>query len=100
MFKNFVLTIKNYNLLPFHSAKCTFPRFFLLACKIYTKYEIVYNCIYVKLARNSIKNEVIKTLQKWRLEADSGHNDGWTQKHYQDKIDEVVSYLVETELED
>ena len=45
-------------------------------------------------------NEVIETLQKWQLEANSGHNDGWTQKHYQDKIDEVVSYLVETQLED
>ena len=45
-------------------------------------------------------NEVIKTLQKWQLEANSGHNDGWTQKHYQDKIDEVVTYLVETQLED
>ena len=45
-------------------------------------------------------NEVIDILRKWQLEADSGHNDGWTQKHYKDKIDEVVSYLVETELED
>jgi hypothetical protein len=34
-------------------------------------------------------NEVIETLQKWQVEANSGHNDGWTQKHYQDKIDEV-----------
>ena len=42
-------------------------------------------------------NEVIKTLQGWQIEAKSGHNDGWTQKHYQDKIDEVVSYLVETQ---
>jgi len=42
-------------------------------------------------------NEVIETLQKWQLEANSGHNDGWTQKHYQDKIDEAVSYLVETQ---
>ena len=38
-------------------------------------------------------NEVIKILQKWQLEANSGHNDGWTQKHYQDKIDEVKDYL-------
>jgi hypothetical protein len=41
-------------------------------------------------------NEVINILQKWQLEANSGHNDGWTQKHYQDKIDGVVSYLVKT----
>ena len=45
-------------------------------------------------------NEVIKILEKWQIEAASGHNDGWTQKHYKDKIDEVVSYLVETQLED
>ena len=44
-------------------------------------------------------NEVIETLQKWQLEANSGHNDGWTQKHYQDKIDEVADYLVETRIE-
>ena len=45
-------------------------------------------------------NEVIKTLQEWKAYADCGHSDGWTRKHYQDKIDEVVSYLVETQLED
>ena len=50
---------------------------------------------------NKVKtNEVIDILQKWQLEAESGHNDGWTRKHYKDKIDEVVSYLVETQLED
>ena len=42
-----------------------------------------------------IVNEVIQILQDWQLEANSGHNDGWTQKHYQDKIDEVVDYLNE-----
>jgi len=45
-------------------------------------------------------NEVVDILMKWKLEATSGHNDGWTQKHYQDKIDEVVSYLTEKQLED
>ena len=39
-------------------------------------------------------NEVIKTLQEWRLYADNGHNDGWTRKHYEDKIKEVKSYLL------
>ena len=43
-------------------------------------------------------NEAIKILEKWQIEATSGHNDGWTQKHYQDKIDEVVSFLVETQM--
>ena len=45
-------------------------------------------------------NEAVEILEKWKLEASSGYNDGWIQKHYQDKIDEVVSYLVEIELED
>ena len=42
-------------------------------------------------------NEVIKKLQEWQLEANSGHNDGWTQKHYRDKINEVVGYLVQNQ---
>jgi len=50
---------------------------------------------------NKVKtNEVIDILRKWQLEANSRHNDGWTRKRYKDKIDEVVSYLVETQLED
>ena len=35
-------------------------------------------------------NEVINTLKEWQLEADSGHNDGWTQKYYKDKIKHVL----------
>jgi hypothetical protein len=50
--------------------------------------------------RIKFMNEVIETLQKWQVEAVSKHNDGYIQKHYQDKIDEVVSYLVKTQLED
>tara|TARA_Y100000310_G_C20172510_1_gene574342 strand:+ start:417 stop:578 length:162 start_codon:yes stop_codon:yes gene_type:complete len=38
-------------------------------------------------------NEVIDILRKWQLEADSGHNDGWTKKHYKDKIKEVKDHL-------
>jgi hypothetical protein len=45
-------------------------------------------------------NEVIQTLQRWKLEANNPRNDGWVRKGYQDMIDEVVSHLVETELED
>ena len=40
-------------------------------------------------------NEVIDILRKWQTEANSGHNDGYTRKHYQDKIDEVVKELTE-----
>tara|TARA_R110000824_G_scaffold215592_5_gene402095 strand:+ start:2130 stop:2285 length:156 start_codon:yes stop_codon:yes gene_type:complete len=45
-------------------------------------------------------NQVIDILRKWTTEAKSGSNDGYTRKHYKDKIDEVVSYLVETQLEE
>ena len=45
-------------------------------------------------------NEVIKTLQEWQLEANSGHNDGWTQKHYQDKIDNLNQPTFESKLEE
>ena len=34
------------------------------------------------------QDEAQSNLQRWQIEAKSGHNDGWTQKHYQDKIDE------------
>ena len=34
------------------------------------------------------QDEAQSKLQRWQIEAKSGHNDGWTQKHYQDKIDE------------
>ena len=44
--------------------------------------------------------EMIDILRKWQVEANSRYNDGWTQKYYQDKIDEVVGYLAETQLED
>ena len=36
-----------------------------------------------------MNNEVIEILREWQLEANSEYNDGWTQKHYKDKIDEV-----------
>ena len=45
-------------------------------------------------------NEVIQTLQDWKLEANNPRNDGWVRKGYQDMIDEVVSYLTETQSED
>ena len=47
-----------------------------------------------------MKNEVIQKLQDWKLEANNPRNDGWVRKGYQDKIDEVVSYLTETQSED
>jgi hypothetical protein len=40
-------------------------------------------------------NEVIQTLQDWKLEANDPRNDGWVQQGYQEMIDEVVDYLKE-----
>ena len=36
---------------------------------------------------------VIDTLREWNLEANSGYNDGYVQKHYRDKLEEVRDYL-------
>lgn len=36
---------------------------------------------------------VMDTLRTWNVEANSGHNDGYTQKHYRDKIEEVRTFL-------
>jgi len=38
-------------------------------------------------------NEVVGELMKWKQEAASGHNDGWAQKGYRDKLKEVEDYL-------
>ena len=57
----------------------------------------VYFCAHFPPKEHNTKNmnEVIKILQKWNIEAASGHNDGWTQKYYRDKIKEVKDYLLE-----
>ena len=34
-------------------------------------------------------NKAVRMLNNWYVEATSGHNDGYVQKHYWDKIKEV-----------
>ena len=36
---------------------------------------------------------IINQLERWKLEANSPFNDGWTQKHYRDQIDRVREWL-------
>jgi len=38
-------------------------------------------------------NKAVRMLNNWYIEANSGHNDGWTRKHYQDKIKEVEEVI-------
>lgn len=38
-------------------------------------------------------NEAIELLKKWEVEAKSGHNDGYVQRHYKEKLEEVRNYL-------
>ena len=37
---------------------------------------------------------------RWKAEANSGYNDGWTRKHYQDKIDNLNQPTFESKLEE
>ena len=39
------------------------------------------------------ENTIVDKLREWNIKATSGHNDGWTQKHYRDKIQEVRDFL-------
>tara|TARA_A100001011_G_C14273753_1_gene828198 strand:+ start:658 stop:840 length:183 start_codon:yes stop_codon:yes gene_type:complete len=41
----------------------------------------------------SNSNEVIVIIQKWLMESYDPRNDGWVQKHYKDKVKEVLDYL-------
>lgn len=36
---------------------------------------------------NEITAHLLSQITKWKIEAGSGYNDGWTRKHYQDKLD-------------
>ena len=40
-----------------------------------------------------IINELVSQITKWKIEASSNHNDGWTRKHYQEKIDRLKSAM-------
>lgn len=42
---------------------------------------------------NEIMAHLLSQITKWKIEANSGHNDGWTRKHYQDKLDTFKSSI-------
>ena len=37
--------------------------------------------------------KIISQVQKWQIEASSGHNDGWMREHYQTKIKQLKEHL-------
>jgi membrane-anchored protein YejM (alkaline phosphatase superfamily) len=37
--------------------------------------------------------ELLGQISKWKVEASSDHNDGWTKQHYQRMLDEVKDKL-------
>ena len=47
-------------------------------------------------------DDLLSQINKWKIEAASHHNDGWTRKHYQRMLDEVKLDLNKTlrEIED
>jgi|10_taG_2_1085330.scaffolds.fasta_scaffold00231_24 hypothetical protein len=44
-------------------------------------------------ASNFIQADTLGTIEKWITEATSGYNDGWTQKHYRDQLQEIYDRL-------
>ena len=40
--------------------------------------------------------ELLGQISKWKIEATSEHNDGWTRQHYQRMLDEVKHNLNRT----
>tara|TARA_R110002110_G_scaffold24710_1_gene92157 strand:+ start:563 stop:745 length:183 start_codon:yes stop_codon:yes gene_type:complete len=38
-------------------------------------------------------DELLGQITKWKIEADSPHNDGWTREHYEKMLDEVSRVL-------
>tara|TARA_Y100000310_G_C20545846_1_gene745535 strand:+ start:436 stop:594 length:159 start_codon:yes stop_codon:yes gene_type:complete len=42
-----------------------------------------------------MNNSLVNELEKWKTEANSPFNDGWTKKHYQDKIERIKEWLDE-----
>ena len=42
------------------------------------------------------EKDIIYVLRDWKLEVESGHNDGWTRYHYLEKILKVKKYVDES----
>ena len=45
---------------------------------------------------NMRNRSVLHEIQEWALNVRSPYNDGWTKRHYREKLEEVYSYLQKT----
>ena len=44
---------------------------------------------------NEIVRKLTSQITKWKIEASSGYNDGWTRQYYQEKLDKLKSSMDE-----
>jgi len=42
---------------------------------------------------NETMVNLVSQITKWKIEASSNYNDGWTRKHYQEKLDALKSAI-------
>jgi len=42
---------------------------------------------------NEMMANLVSQITKWKIEASSNYNDGWTRKHYQEKLDALKSAI-------
>jgi len=42
---------------------------------------------------NLTLDEIMTQITKWKIEAVSPYNDGWTRQHYQERLDHIRSIL-------
>ncbi len=42
---------------------------------------------------NEMTANLVSQITKWKIEASSNYNDGWTRKHYQEKLDTFKSAI-------
>ena len=45
------------------------------------------------MKNESSLEDILGQISKWKIEASSNHNDGWTRQHYKRMLDEVRSSL-------
>jgi len=46
-----------------------------------------------RLLNESSLDDLLSQINKWKIEAASHHNDGWTRQHYQRMLEEVKHIL-------
>ena len=49
--------------------------------------------VIMKTMNKTSLEELLSLVQKWKLEASSPYNDGWTRQHYQDMLDKIQNSL-------